>query len=528
MVATNVRAYRSEPRFNAILTRIGCGINERTRLTTDGFTTMESVVRAYTYKTDSFKSHLHSLNKAFAGHPNNPIYFTPVVIRRLLGILFHFDQAANTFHSLPDLNGIDADTADTLSESYADAILDESDDDDASEVKLPKLEGSSNWRLFKDKLKLKLSATKGVRNIPLDYIIDGTDRPIINARTPYTDDDDINVYDTDFIRSRSTHWGPHYKKDNKRVLLVLKKHLLNTPSYNHIISAVDRLDGRLAYQTLVAYYEGEDFRERNISSAFETLNSIFYRGDTPRFTFEKYVSIHMEAHRLLYEAEYNNGVGMDDATKIQHLKNGIKADTGLEHAFTTARTNRMAQGDFNSFVTFLAAEVDSKNKRRHQLKTRERQVKSVASDNTNKGGRGRGRNRQSSNTLLGPMLSAVVDGKRVEGKIYPQAEFSALTKRQRGKVIELYRRRKEAGKNSNTSAIGSLSDTISAAVVAGVRAATNTNLDDESLTIDLPNTQPTDAGSTSNTSRRAASSGGVGEYMAKRRKGNSPSASNSL
>ena len=126
------------------------------------------------------------------------------------------------------------------------------------------------------------------------------------------------------------------------------------------------------------------------------------------------------------------------------------------------------------------------------------------------------------------MLSAVVDGKRVEGRIYPQAELSALTKCQRGKVIELYQQRKEAGKSTNISAIGSLSDIISAAVVAGVRAATNTNLDDESLTIDLSSTQPTDAGSTSNTSHRAASLGGVGEYMKKRRKGNSPSTSNSL
>ena len=55
---------------------------------------------------------------------------------------------------------------------------------------------------------------------------------------------------------------------------------------------------------------------------------------------------------------------MDDATKIQHLENGIKADAGLEHALTTACTNRLAQGDFQSYVTFLSAEVDARNKRR--------------------------------------------------------------------------------------------------------------------------------------------------------------------
>ena len=49
---------------------------------------------------------------------------------------------------------------------------------------------------------------------------------------------------------------------------------------------------------------------------------------------------------------------MHDVTKIQRLKNSIKADARLEHALTTARTNRLAQGDFQSCVTFLLVEVE--------------------------------------------------------------------------------------------------------------------------------------------------------------------------
>lgn len=357
----------------------------------------------------------------------------------------------------------------------------------------------------------------GIRNIPLDYVIDTTDRAAITARTPLVEEDDIDVYNMEFIGTLATHHGSQYAKDNKKVLLLLKKHLMNTPSYNHIISAIDRLDGHAAYTTLVAYYEGEDFRKRNISSAFKTLNSTFYHGDTPRFTFEKYVLIQMDAHCLLYEAEYNGGQGMDDATKIQHLKNGIKAKAGLEHALTTARTNRMAQGDFNAFVTFLSAEVDSKNKRKQQLKSCDRNVHSVSSSQSGgkrKTSKGRGGNRPA----LGPMLSAVVDGKKVEGKIYPQNEFSALSKKQHAKVIELYCKRKEAGKSNNTVAsVASLSDTISAAVVAGVRAAAVSNIDKESLTIDVP-TNDTQSAS----SNCSATAEGVGDFIAKRRKVHTP------
>lgn len=51
---------------------------------------------------------------------------------------------------------------------------------------------------------------------------------------------------------------------------------------------------------------------------------------------------------------------MDDATKIQHLKSGIKLDAGLEHAMTTACTNRLARGDFQGYVSFMEAEIDVK------------------------------------------------------------------------------------------------------------------------------------------------------------------------
>lgn len=519
----NNSRYRSAARFTGFLTRIGCGRNERQRLSNDSFTTMESLVKSYAYKTSGFKSYLSTLNKTLA-NADNPVFFTPIIISRLLGTLYYFDQSANTFHQIPDIDYIDSTKADELAESYSHTTLDDSDEDDDNTIKIPKLDGSSNWRAFKDKMVLKLSTMKGARNIPLDYIIDSTPRISINRSTPYIINDDINVYDPDFTRMNSTHYGPYFKRDNKKVSILIKTLLINTPSYNHVITSCDKYDGKAAFKHLKEYYEGEDYKERNISTAFEQLNSTFYRGDTPRFTFEKFVSVHLEAHRLLFEAEYNNGLGMDDATKIQHLKNGIKADAGLEHALTTARTNRLAHGDFNAYVTFMSAEVDHRNKRRAQLGNRSRNISSLnRNDNRNRGngrGRGRGHNRSNHNNL-GPMLSATVDGKKIEGKIYPKKEFANLTKAQRDKVIELYRKRKDnTGQNASVSALSNLSSTISAAVVAGVRQASVTNLDDESITIEGGNDSNTIVTRSSNVS---TGSGAIGDFMAKRRKSNNGS-----
>ena len=89
------------------------------------------------------------------------------------------------------------------------------------------------------------------------------------------------------------------------------------------------------------------------------------------------------------------------------------------------------------------------------------------------------------------MLSAYVNGKKVEARIYPKREFASFTNAQRAKIIELYKRRKETSKqlqssqrsgissitNGTTASISSmesLANTISAAVIAGVKAAVDT------------------------------------------------------
>jgi len=52
---------------------------------------------------------------------------------------------------------------------------------------------------------------------------------------------------------------------------------------------------------------------------------------------------------------FNNGSGIDDATKIQHFKSGIRPEAGLEVALTTSRSNPTYRG-FDHLFSFLSAE----------------------------------------------------------------------------------------------------------------------------------------------------------------------------
>ena len=235
----------------------------------------------------------------------------------------------------------------------------------------------------------------------------------------------------------------------------------------------DAKNGRKAYLALQASNEGEDFQERTIESAFNILNTTFYRGEVQRFNWEKYVNLHQSAHKLLERAKYANGNGMDEETKIQHLKNNIKADAGLEHSLSTARSNRKNYTTFQDFVNFMTAEVEHKNNQRKQLNVAKgRNVSAVRGGRANgRGGRranGRGRGR-SDNRNQGKILSAYVDGKTVQGRHYPPQEYAALTTAQKKKVKELRVKRAQAATKSNSTQASVISADVRDAIIVGVR-----------------------------------------------------------
>ena len=522
-MATISDRYSEDASFELLLTRLSVGNNEIARLQSDGFTNTELLVKHFAYDVKGFREHLLSLNKSLASATGaRRVYFNPIITNRLLGILHYFDQAIHTYHSIPDIDEIDSDMADLFGKQYQASLRTKVEDEEEIVTKIPDLTGANNWRDFKEKFIMKLSTIKGTRGIPIDYVVDTTIRNATRANAAKIEVAIMDVPEDEIIRSTATHFGSFFKEDSKRVLIMLKKLLLNKPAYNHIAEACKQKNGKRAFFDLEAYYEGEDYVERNIVSAFETLNNTFYKGETKAFKFEKYVAKHLEGHRLLFEANYNSGNGMDNATKIQHLKAGIKLDAGLEHALTTARTNKLAQGDFGGFVSFLAAEVGNRNVRLKQLNTsRSRMVAGLQGGfrggrggrgrgNTFRGRGGRGRGNYSNSNNRGPILSATVDGKTVESRSYSKAEFSALTGPQRNKVIDLNKQRRNnsannsSGNHTDAHSVSQISTSISAAIVEGVKQASQSNNSDDF----------TDDAST----KRKAESGGVGEFIANRRK----------
>ena len=514
-MATNRDRLREQGVTVQFFGHIGLQVVHLNVLISEGMRSFSDVVETYKEEgPEEFKKLLQDHNKAVDSRPHTGrgprTRFTPVAIKRLTGVLHFFLISMYALHICPRITLIDADIADELGAAYYEKLAmddDEDEDDDTIDTKLPVFRGTNNWTEFRDRFAFKLAHTKNRKGYSLDYVIDDTERQVTHANANLIDVDQP-VINADTIRTRAVHFGPQYRRDNKKVWAILKSSLMNTPQFNHIAPFADNQNGRDAWFALRGYYQGEDFQERSRESAFNILRNTFYKGEATKFNFEKYVSKHLEAHKLLLDAGHNDGRGLDEATKIQYLRTGILAEAGLETALSTARAARDNIRDFQMMVTFLSGEVDQLALRRVDLRgARTRRVSAFgrpARPNNNNRTRAPKRRR-------GEVPFETVDGRRVEARSYQKHEWENLTQNQRDAVIRLNRDRRrrekenartQTGPGRNINAVRDDRSHLGSTVHAESRATGSDNASDISMA---------DTGSNQ---RRRTDSGSVGSFLA--------------
>ena len=540
-VLTITQKYKNEESFTEMMERIGVTARAIGKLVDDDFTSMQALVTNYANDVDSFTSYLKGINKTFGGsNRSTSIRFSPIVVKRLSVVLFHFVLSVECIHTIPDIDNIDAPMCVHLVQVH-DTFKSrkEAEGEDEAMIELPELKGHSNWTTYRDKFISNLSNMIGTRNIPLSYVIDTTDRPRVARATPLIETDAIDLSDDSFFASYTTHYGPPYSEDNSKVWMLIKKSLLGHQPYHHVDEFSNKRDGRGAWLTLKAYYEGEDFVNKTIQENLTKLRTLHYRGETQHFGFEQFVEIQKECYKHLRDVGYNNSMGVDEATKCSNLKTMILGDAQLETALSIARTRGLFNGSFDDLVHFLKAEVDELILRKKQLRsvtTRGGRVSAVAFNHNGggrgrgrsgrgRGGRGRGRGRGRGNRRQRTYLTKVIQGREVNNGNYSSADFADLTREQKEAVKQL-RRQGEAMASSNTDTMTiqslvtqAVNDQLEAAVICGVTNATN---DGNNYSHTTQATESvTDGGDystiQSNGTKRRAQSGYVGNFLSNKK-----------
>ena len=350
---TITQRYNNRNVFLCLLDTIGCGYQEKFRLLHNEFSSMQDLVQHYGDNIESFSEQLKSNSKNWASHPSVMMraFFSLVVIGRLVRVLHYINSGVNMFHKIPNILAITSARATAYKTQYNNSQKGE-ENDEADNVTIPLFTEVKGWMRFKEKFLLVLGLTKGARGIPLDYVVNTVERTATRENAARIEIENIDLEEPDLYKENVVHFGNAFKLDNKAVWNKIHTLLLDTPAYNHINSFAAQKNGRGAWLALVAFYEGEDFCQRLRETAFTKLQTTFYRGETNRFTFEKYVNIHKEEHKMLQDSGFNNGTGLDEESMITYFRNGIKPDAGLEFSISKSRSNPCLN-TFDSLLSFF-------------------------------------------------------------------------------------------------------------------------------------------------------------------------------
>jgi len=505
--------YSDNAQFANLLQRVGVNRAGTAQLQADDFDNMQVLVSQYKGDVDEFATYLKTINKS-----STTVRFSPVVSNRLIAVLHYYIQAVTCFHVIPDISIIDRAMATSLVDPYN--VYRQFRDDDADDeiiIDLPELKGHENWIQYRDKFLSNLANMVGSNGTPLSYVVDNTTRTPTARTHSYIQRPTIDLDSWVTYQEEMVHFGPHYKRDNAKVWQLLKKSLLGSQPYHHIDQCARQENGRRAWEALRSYYEGQDYVNKTIQECLTKVRTMYYRGETPRFNFEKFIDKQKECYKRLRDVGYNNGNGLDDASKCSNLKQMILPEAQLETALSMARTQGLFNGTFDNLIHFLKAEVDELSLRRSQLRAnRSQRVSSVTTNrpsergNRARGNRGRGRGRGRGNPRGSrgrQPLTRVVEGRQVHSGNYSADEYRRLTPSQREAVKDLRRQARQQADGNNNSWNERRAGVSSISVTPDVAAENNGNGNDNSS-----NSQ-----SGTHVSSLTARSGSVGTYLSNRR-----------
>ena len=104
----------------------------------NGLESLKVICKEFKDDVESFKEYLKSLNKTFGSAGEGlRVYYSPVVINRLVGLLYYFNIAVQHMHVVPKLSVIQAMQATAWGRLYQDSIKTKETDIGQDDVKIP-------------------------------------------------------------------------------------------------------------------------------------------------------------------------------------------------------------------------------------------------------------------------------------------------------------------------------------------------------------------------------------------------------
>jgi hypothetical protein len=213
----------------------------------------------------------------------HPVRITRRAARRLGGLVHWVKDKIR--------RGIRIDPYDFDEEVLVDALQEVEGEEiaDTVEAELPEKFTPERWVQWEIEITNYLSTKKGIRGIPLSYVI----RPDLEPGDTIAADDITRqeLYNAPLE-------GGAYKRDNNAVWAVIRANTIATAAWEWIKQIDGKGDGRLGMQKLRAHYDGPDKRKARINASETIIENLHYRGER-YMPFEKFVTKLNGAYQVL-------------------------------------------------------------------------------------------------------------------------------------------------------------------------------------------------------------------------------------
>lgn len=190
--------------------------------------------------------------------------------------------------------------------------------------------------------------------IPLAYVIREEEDPAPSADDPPTNYDSRQ----EELIARAPMRGPDgrftetYLGDRAKVWELLAGVCRNQECWTYVKPGMRARDGRLAFLGLKDHYMGSSFVDNMSAAAEKKLNTATYTGESRRWTFEQYVTLHKKQHQILEGLRAYGYVGIDERTKVRLLMDGINSSL-LDSVKNTIFATEALRSDFDACVNLF-------------------------------------------------------------------------------------------------------------------------------------------------------------------------------
>jgi len=381
MAESITEAYNSQDRFSDLLLRLNFPARHITRLIDEEG--LDTAGELATTKAEDVEQSMINVNKLFGNRTGAArLYFSPARIKKLIALCVYLKRCL-TVSRIPDIRQIDPNDV-TIYVEHLDQWKGSTPKADTAlnqdEIKFD----FNRFTAFREKIQTISSSIKGKRGISLEYLL----RPELLEGAPATvlvEEADPEVFSNEYMTKNATLTGPEFNQDNEVLYTILRHYLTGTAGWNIISKFSRNKDGRGAYLALRNRYESPAYNDALKTQANNTITTTFYKGDNTKFNWEKFVALHMEAHRKFEEINEP----LPESMKILHLKTGIRPEAGLEAELAVARSRPNVNTSFDAFVTQITEGIANRRSRQGIFKMAT--GREVSSFNMAPGGRGRGR-----------------------------------------------------------------------------------------------------------------------------------------